>query len=121
MTKREVICIVCPKGCRGTVTLDETGEVKKFEGYGCKEGREYVSNEVKDPVRMLTATVIVDSKIRAALPVRLSKAIPKDTIKDCMNVIAKARLKPPVKGAQVIIPNILDTGADLIATMDLEA
>ncbi len=70
---------------------------------------------------MLTATVIVESKIRAALPVRLSKAIPKDTVKDCMNVIAKARLKPPVKGAQVIIPNILDTGVDVIATMDLEA
>ena len=121
MIKKEVICIVCPKGCRGTVTVDETGEVKKFAGYECKEGRAYVKNEVKDPVRMLTATVIVDSKIRAALPARLSRAIPKNTIKDCMNVIAKARLKPPVKAAQVIIPNILDTGADLIATMGLEA
>ena len=120
MTKKEVICVVCPKGCRGTVTVDETGEVNKFEGYACKEGKEYVRNEIKDPVRMLTATVIVDSKIRAALPVRLSKAIPKDTVTDCMNVIANARLKPPIKVEQVIIPNILDTGADVIATMNLE-
>jgi len=120
MKEREVICIVCPKGCRGQVTVDEKGKVKKFSGYDCKEGRGYLEAEVKEPVRMLTATVIVESKIREALPVRVSKAIPKERLKACMGVIAKARLKPPIKGEQVIIRNILDTGADIIATMDLE-
>jgi CxxC motif-containing protein len=120
MKEREVICIVCPKGCRGKVGIDEKGEVKEFSGYECKEGSGYVEAEIKEPTRILTATMIVESTIREVLPVRVSKAIPKDTVKACMSVIAKARLKLPIKVGQVIIANILDTGADVIATMDLE-
>jgi CxxC motif-containing protein len=120
MKEREVICVACPKGCRGKVTVDEKGEAKKFSGYDCKDGRGYVEREIKEPVRMLTATLIVESKIRGVLPVRVSKAIPKDRLKGCMRVIAKARCKPPIKVGQILIPNILDTGADVIATVDLE-
>ena len=79
-----------------------------------------METEVKAPLRMLTATVIVERKIREALPVRVNKPIPKDGVKECMRVIAKARLKPPINVGQVIIPNILHTGAEFIATMDLE-
>jgi CxxC motif-containing protein len=101
------------------VILDDKGEVLKFEGYACKEGEEYAEIEVKAPMRMFTATVIVESEIRPLLPVRVNKPIPKEKLKGCMKVLAGVRAKPPIKLGEVIVPNILKTAADIIATTDL--
>ncbi len=119
MIAHEIICIGCPKGCKGTVSVDGSGRITDFAGYACKEGRKYVENELTAPTRMLTSTVAVDSRIRPVLPVRLSRPIPKGMIKDGMNAIADIRLKPPVKMDQVVLSNILNTGADVISTMEL--
>jgi CxxC motif-containing protein len=36
-----------------------------------------------------------------------------------MKVLARVRVKPPIKLGEVIVPNILDTTADIIATSEL--
>ena len=38
-----------------------------------------------------------------------------------MDEIAKVRLTAPVTCGQVLIPNLLGTGADLVASRDMEA
>lgn len=116
----EIICIECPLGCRGRVVTDDKGDVK-FEGYGCKEGKKYAEAEAKEPLRTLTATVITDGKIRPLLPVRTNKPVPKNKLRDCMGVLAKVRVKSPVKMGEVIIHNVMDTEADIISTMAINS
>ena len=118
MPEQEVICIVCPLGCRGKVMTKESGEVT-FEGYGCKEGKKYAKAEATESVRIFTATVITESKKRPLLPVKTDKAIPKDKLKQCMRVLARVIARPPVRVGQVIAPNILDTGANIVSTGEL--
>ena len=118
MPEQDVICIVCPLGCRGKVIRSETGDVT-FEGYGCKEGKKYAKSEATEPVRILTATILTESKIRPLLPVRTDKAIPKKKLKECMTVLAQVKARLPVRVGQVIIPDILGTGADVISTGEI--
>ena len=116
MKDQEIICIRCPLGCHGRVTTDETNKVVRFEGYECKEGKKYAEAEAYGPLRLLTATVIMDSEVRRLLPVKTSRPIPKDKLKPCMRVLAGIRVKPPVVRGQVILANILGTGADIVTT-----
>ena len=119
MSGQEIICIGCPLGCRGKVMFDDEGEVLEFEGYACKEGEDYAEVEVKAPARTLTGTVLVESEIRPLLPVRLNKPISKEKLKECMKVLARVRVKPPIKLGEVIVPKILHTDADIIATAEV--
>lgn len=119
MREQEIICIRCPLGCRGRVITDETNKVVTFEGYECKEGKQYAETEAEEPLRILTATVITESKIRPLLPVKTNKPIPKNKLKHCMRVLARVRVKPPVRMGHVIVPNILDTGANIVTAAEL--
>ena len=51
---KELICIVCPKGCH--LKIDESLNVT---GNGCNRGIEYGINELTNPTRMVTSTVVV--------------------------------------------------------------
>ena len=113
MTK-EVICIMCPLGCRITVHL-EGQEVKQVEGERCKKGTTYAQQEVAFPGRILTTTVVTDNPEMPLLPVRSNKAIPKERLIDCMRVISKQSVKSSVELGQTVIENILGLGADIIA------
>ena len=117
--EQEIICIMCPMGCRGVVVVNEKDEVIDEKDYQCKKGREYVQAEFKAPLRVLTTTVVTEGAFQPLLPVRTNKPIPKDKRKDCMKVLANIRVKPPIRTGRIIVPNIQNTGADIIATADL--
>jgi CxxC motif-containing protein len=114
-----IICIGCPMGCVATLTIGDDGEVVAIVGCECKVGQKYVVEEYKNPVRVLTATVVTRGSLPSLLPVRTAAPIPKMKLLPGMKVLAKARVEPPVKIGDVIIPNLLDTGVDLVATSDL--
>jgi len=118
MAEQEIICIGCPLGCRVTLKVGDKGELKGLVGHQCKEGKEYVIHEFEAPARVFTSTVLTEGGGRL-LPVRTDKPIPKSHVNEVMRAVAKVRVKPPVKTGQVIIPNILGTGADLLATGSL--
>ena len=113
--EREIICTVCPRGCRVRVTLNGT-EVTDVADYGCKRGKEYAAAEATHPVRILTTTVKTDSEKCPLLAVRSSKPIPKEKQMDCMAVIRGIQAKAPVKRYDVLVENICDTGVDIVAT-----
>lgn len=115
---KDIICTVCPRGCRITVTGDQKS-VAAAEGYGCKRGLEYAKAEYAHPVRILTTTVKTDGGDEKLLPVRSSRPIPKEKIFECMEVIRKTTVKSNVKSHDVVIKNICDTGADIIASKTL--
>ena len=115
---KEIICTVGPRGCR--INVEGEGEkVIKVEGYGCKRGIEYASNDFVNPVRILTTLVKIDGKENDLLPVRSNKPISKSKLFDCMAEIKKVSIKLPVKMHDVIISNVCDTGVDIVATKGL--
>jgi CxxC motif-containing protein len=111
---REIICIMCPLGCRIKVQV-EGQEVKQVEGEGCKKGVKYAQQEVTFPGRILTTTVATDSPEMPLLPVRSNKALPKEKLIECMKHISKHSVTGSVKVGQTVIKNILGLGADIIA------
>lgn len=107
---KEMTCIVCPKGCRLTVT--KTLEVS---GNACPRGKEYAVTELTAPTRVLTSTVHISGGLHPRLPVKTSKPIPKGMMMDTMALIGQIRVTAPVQLGDVIAENILDTGIHLIA------
>jgi CxxC motif-containing protein len=115
----EVICIGCPLACRIKLTVDDTGNISEIAEYQCKIGKEYAENEYKSPQRVLTATVKTEGSIRPLLPVRTNRPIPKATIRDCMSALNDVKARPELTIGDVIVQDILGTGADVICTDNL--
>ena len=119
MAEVDIICIGCPLGCSATLTIGDDGEVAAITGCKCKAGEKYVVEEYKSPVRVLTTTVVTRGSSLPLLPVRTAVPIPRAKLLPGMKVLAKTRVKPPVKIGDVVIPNLLDTGVDVVSTSDL--
>ena len=115
-----VRCIICPLGCLVRVVVDDHGAVESVDGHQCKDGKKYALDEYKNPVRVLTATVLTAASSIPLLPVRSSQPIPKARLLESMRVLAKVAVKPPVRAGDVIIPRLLGTDADVVATADLK-
>lgn len=108
--EKEMICIMCPMGCRLSVKkVNDDFEVK---GNGCIRGANFAKEEMSCPKRVLTTLVKTEQGVKSC---KTTTPVPKDMIFDCMKEIEKVRLKK-VKFGQVIIKNILDTGADVVVT-----
>ena len=115
---KELVCIVCPRGCR--LTVDEE-QGYKVTGNSCPRGAEYGRTELQNPTRTLTTTVCVAGGLHRRLPVRTNRAIPKALLPAAMAEAARVRLQAPVAAGQIIIPNLLGTGTDLIASRAMPA
>ena len=114
---RELTCIVCPKGCPLKVEL-ENGEVLKIEGQTCPRGKQYAIDECTHPMRTITSTARAENG--EVVPVKTSTTIPKELMFDCMKEINRATVKLPACIGDVVIANVLGTGADVIVTANVD-
>ncbi len=119
--KKELICIGCPMGC--PLTAVREGEEIKISGNLCKIGGEYGVNECTDPRRIITTSINLTDEHGHTVPVsvKTNKDIPKNMIFECLNLIKNFA---PQKGQKfnigdVIIPNILNTGSDIVITRQI--
>lgn len=113
--KKDLTCVACPLGCSITVEY-EGAEVLSVTGNTCKRGDAYARTEIVNPTRSIASTVKVNGGVHPVVPVKTSCAIPKTMIFDCMKEINAVSVDAPVKIGQVIIANVLGTGADVVAT-----
>ena len=113
---KELVCIVCPKGCRLRVDEENGYQVS---GNSCLRGAEYGKNEILNPTRVLTSTVKLEGGLYRRCPVKTSAAVPKSKLFDIMQALNTVTLTAPVSVGQVVIENVCGTGADVIATKDL--
>lgn len=121
MITKELTCVVCPAGCRITVTLDENNQVVDVTGQTCPRGKTYAISEVTNPVRTLTSTVTVQTKDGAKmLPVRTDKPIPRPTLFDAMEIVRRTVVNAPVKTGDILVENFIEEGINLIACKDFE-
>ena len=113
----EIVCIVCPNSC--VLRIDGEGENLTVSGNKCKRGETFAKAEMTNPVRTICTTARTSFKDAPVVPVRVSKDIPKDKIFDIMREIDKVTVSKPVKRGDVLIADVLGTGADIIVTSDL--
>ena len=111
---QEIICIVCPLGCRMAVEL-EGKKVKTVTGNQCKKGLKHAEKEVTFPGRVLTTTMKTDIPGIPLVPVRSSDELPKERLMVCMAEISKKGIHGPVKLGQPVIENILGLGVDIVS------
>ncbi|MCL2202026.1 MAG: DUF1667 domain-containing protein [Oscillospiraceae bacterium] len=106
----EFICVVCPTGC----LLKAEGE--NITGYFCTRGYDYAKEELTNPTRSISGTVRICGAHQRVLPVKTSAPIPKALLLDAAKLLMTKVVYPPVKIGDVIISDIFETGADIIAT-----
>ena len=108
-----ITCILCPIGCEIRINKKKLFII---EGAKCEKGIEYSKNEVLNPKRILTTSILVKNGILPLISVKTNKPIPKDKVFNIIEVIKKTSVNAPIEIGEIIIRNILDTGSDIIAT-----
>ena len=114
MKERRLTCIVCPKGCELVVQFNDDGAIDNISGYTCPRGKDYAYAECTAPVRTVTTTVRCEDG--EVVSVKTSAPVPKEKIFEVMAAINAVNANNSVKIGDVIIANVCDTGADIVAT-----
>lgn len=120
----ELHCTTCPNDCALSVFVEEENgalRVTDVKGNRCPRSVAFAKQEVTRPVRVLATTVCVEGGDEQLLPVRTSDAIPFDLHFKAMDQLRCASVKAPVHMGDVIIPNLANSGVDLVASMDVAA
>ena len=116
---REIVCIVCPNGCRMNVQIDADNKVSLVENALCEKGKTYAIDEIQFPKRSLTSTIRVIGGELPLVSVRSDKPIPKEKIQRALAELRKIELKAPVSYHQVVISDLLGIGANIITTKEV--
>ena len=114
---KEMICIVCPNGCR--MEAEESDGRILVRGNRCKRGEEFVRSELTCPMRTVCSTVRTAFSEAPALPVRVSAPIPKDQIFPVMHAIHEVYLTRRVARGEAVIRDVLGLGVAVIATIGI--
>ena len=115
MMKREITCIVCPRGCR--LTADIQGEQITVTGQGCARGEQHALAEILHPVRSLTSIVRVSNRVDTMVSVKSAAPVPKEEMFAIMERIHAASVEAPVAIGDVIIDGIC--GTQIVATKEI--
>ena len=116
---KELTCIVCPNSCRLRVAYDEKKIIEVIDGL-CERGSEYAENEILHPVRSLTTTIKVRGGNIPLASVRSDKPIPKEKIFEAVKILRELVVDAPVQYHQILVNDILETGANIISTREIE-
>ena len=117
MSKKELICIVCPMGCMLSCEV-EGGEVKSVTGNTCPRGAAYAKAELLHPTRTLTTTVRLANR-EGLLAVKTNRPISKERLLEAMDALRSVQAVAPVHIGDVILQGLLGE-ADLVACAEVE-
>lgn len=118
-------CTTCPSECLLTVEVERSAdgavaEVHSVAGNSCPRGDKFAHQELTCPMRVLTTTVAVSGGDEALLPVRTAEAIPLALHAQAMDLIRGLVVDAPIRMRDVVLKDLLGTGIDLIASMDID-
>ncbi|MDB1875269.1 DUF1667 domain-containing protein [Collinsella aerofaciens] len=118
-------CTTCPFECLLTVEVERDAdgavvEMRSVAGNSRPRGDKFAHQELTCPMRVLTTTVAVSGGDEALLPVRTAEAIPLALHAQAMDLIRGLVVDAPVRMGDVVLEDLLHTGIDLIASMDID-
>jgi len=110
---------LCPKGCLIKVEYEGT-DIKNIKGDECPKGKEYVKNEITNPLRVFTGSVLVGNGDFSLVSVKTPSPIPKKYLKKIGEITRRIKVEAPIAISQVVAFNLLNENIDLIATRKIE-
>ena len=110
--KREMTCIICPRGCTLQAEVLENGIT--VTGNTCPKGEVYAITECTTPMRTVTATVRCRNRRNTMISVKTASPIPKEQMMTVMALLRKRQLEAPVNIGDVVLPDIM--GTNIIVT-----
>ena len=113
---KELICIVCPRGCH--LKVDEEQDCR-VTGNGCPRGEEYGKMELTHPTRVVTSTVRCTGGAHPRCPVKTAAPIPKACLFQAVRCLDGVELTAPVRAGDIVVADVCGTGIPFIATRDL--
>lgn len=114
--KREMVCIICPKGCALTAQIQDSGV--KVSGNGCSRGAEYAKSECLNPVRTVTTTVRVANRPDTMVSVKTESPVAKSSMEDVVKAIRSMCVYAPVCVGDVLESNVC--GSRILITKAVE-
>jgi len=73
-----------------------------------------------EPLRILTSSVLVLNGDMPLVSVKTNKPIPRRVIMQVMDILKNTKVEAPVRVGDIIIKDVLNTGADIVATRNVE-
>ena len=113
--EREYTCIICPNGCLIKVEYEGTN-IKNIKGDECPKGKDYVKNEITNPLRVFTGSVLVENGNFSLVSLKTPVPIPKKYLKKIGEITHHLKVKAPIEISQAVASNLLDKNIDLVAT-----
>ena len=114
--KRNLICIICPRGC--AMTVEGEGENLTVTGNTCPKGKQYAIDECTHPMLTVTSTVRVTNRPDTMVSVKTAAPVPKDSIFAVMERIRATVVEAPFKAGAVLVSDVF--GTNVIATKSID-
>mgnify|MGYP001345493561 CR=1 FL=1 len=123
MKSRKVICVLCPRGCTVLTDLNDDGQATVLEvlsGQPCPKGIEYVNEELLAPMRTVTTTMEVRGGRTPLVSVRTTGPVPLEQARKLVQELSARSAVTPIEIGQVLVPDVLGLGVDIIATRSVD-
>lgn len=114
----EMVCIVCPNGCRLSVT--QRGGDVDVQGARCNRGKAFATSELTNPTRSVTSSVKTTVNGYPVVSVKTDGEIPKSKIFNLMQLLSTVTVQDYLPIGSVLIKNVFDTGVNVITTKEME-
>lgn len=112
---RTFVCVACPIGCPLVLT-HEGREVIEVRGNECDRGAKYARQEFADPRRAFSTTVAIAGARWARLPVKATRPLPRDRVREAARLLHALRVEAPVERGRVLVRDFLgEPGIDVVA------
>ncbi len=109
----KITCSICEMACE--ITIEQYEKATIISGNRCGRGYQLAEKYLTHDQKIVTGRCLLSGGQLSRLPVSTTKEIPPELIDKVLKMIKKTTVDAPVVRGQIIIENILDTGADVIA------
>ena len=121
MEEKSLICIGCPMGCSIEVKLIEK-HIAEIKGNTCPRGADYAIKELTNPTRIVTSSVRVKGTKGSIgiVSCKTSCDVPKNKIWPVIKELKDVVVTSPVRIGDILLKNVADSGADILATKNID-
>ncbi|HPE69005.1 MAG TPA: DUF1667 domain-containing protein [Thermotogota bacterium] len=120
MKSKKMVCISCPLGCTLAVSYSEDGKEIAVSGNRCPRGVTYAEHEIRDPRRVVTSNVKVLGGEWPLASVKTTGPIPKDRIRDLVQLLVPLEISAPVSIGTKVLENVFQSGEDVVVTREVK-
>ncbi|MDR2137405.1 MAG: DUF1667 domain-containing protein [Synergistaceae bacterium] len=121
-SKGEFVCVMCPNGCliEAEYTVERPAKLLSFTGNRCAKGKDWVRQEIENPMRTIATSLAVWGGDFGSVSVRTTRPIPREKIFDVMKEIrALGMLEAPLDIGEVVLRNPAGTQTEIVVTRDV--